>query len=112
MRHISTSRRANSIHGALVGVALAAFVYIVVPRFRPILDPLGRDLPRSTRLLFALYPWVFVVPLFSMAGAYLVPRASRRAILVVLGTYVVAAAVIVFVFWALYSPMYDLAAAG
>ncbi len=85
--------------------------YIVVPRFVPILAPLGNDLPMSTRVLLAIYPWAFLVPVVSVGSLLLLPRTSQGVWFVVFGTYIVAALAVIFIFWALYTPMYDLAAA-
>ena len=104
-------RTAAKIHTAVVGLAVAALVYFTVPQFVPILSPLGPELPPSTRVLLAAYPWAFVAPLAGVTLVHFVPSSSQRLWIVLVVTYVIAAFIVVFLFWALYAPMYDLAAA-
>ena len=103
------SRNVIVIHTAVLGLAVALFVYFVVPRFVPVLTPLGNQLPVQTQWLLSSYPWAFLVPVVGIVGVLLVPRASKRLWFAVPVGYLVACLVVVFTFWALYSPMYALA---
>ena len=93
----------------MVGVAVAALVYFLVPRFVPVLVPLGDDLPASTRVLLAAYPWAFVVPVAGVAIVRFVRGSPRGLLITLLGTYLMAAFIVIYIIWALYSPVYELA---
>lgn len=117
---MASPRRDNETLGAgvlvmpIVGVALvlavAATAAIVVPQFQSMFAGFGADLPGSTRLVLATYRgWVLgVVP---VGVVWLcVPGRRSRAVATLLTGGAIAAALLVLVIWACYSPIVGLAA--
>jgi type II secretory pathway component PulF len=83
---------------------VAAVVYVLVPPFLPVLARLGDEMPLSTRLLLAAYPYAIVLPAAAAGAGLFRPRAR----LLVPLAYTVGAGVLVFLLLALYVPMYEL----
>ncbi|WP_313918673.1 hypothetical protein [Tahibacter sp.] len=98
------------IVGVALVLAVAATAAVVVPQFQSMFAGFGADLPGSTRLLLATYRgWVLgVVP---VAVVWLcVPGRRSRAVAALLAGAAIAAALMLFVIWACYSPIIGLAA--
>ena len=88
---------------------VALSIYVVVPKFDELFAFFGPNIPASSRILIASYPFAFLLPVFA-AGLALVPgESSRWSRLVVPLVYASSFAIVVFVAVALYAPVYKLA---
>jgi hypothetical protein len=83
---------------------VAVVVYALVPSFVPVMIRLGDDMPLSARILLAAYPFAIALPLATAAAGWLRPHAR----LLVPLAYVIAAGIAIFLFLALYVPMFEL----
>jgi type II secretory pathway component PulF len=105
-----TVRWLRTIHATAVAAVVAAGIYIYVPPFAPVFAAFGPDIPLSARFLMVSYPFAFLLPLAAFASGLRVDPSSRWRRLFVPSTYVAAIAVIAFVVWALYAPVFELSA--
>jgi hypothetical protein len=110
MSNGDTVRWLRTIHATAVATVVAAGIYIYVPPFGPVFAAFGSDLPMSARLLMASYPFAFVLPLAVFASGLRIEPHSRWRWFYVPSTYVAAIAVVAFVVWALYAPVFELSA--
>jgi type II secretory pathway component PulF len=97
------------IHAAVIAGMVAAGIYVYVPQFATLCEPLGEDLPISSQVLVTTYPFAFLLPLFALAIGWRLKSTPRWRTVFVPLTYIVAIALVCFVVWAIYAPMFELA---
>jgi hypothetical protein len=108
----------NKNHIVLLGIALilptaaAVGALFVVPRFAEMFAAFGAELPLSTRVLLATYRGWLAFPLLVLAVGLCWPSAKNRPVAAVLAGTFSAFAMLAFVLWACYAPIFRLAAQG
>ena len=103
-----TGRTLRALHATTVAAIVTAAIYLYVPRFEPVFAPLGSDLPLSARILMSSYPFAFLLPVAAVAAALLPSPSSRWLKLIVPSAYVIGLALVAFVAWASYAPVFML----
>ncbi|MDZ4811628.1 MAG: hypothetical protein SGI99_03325 [Pseudomonadota bacterium] len=81
----------------------------VVPRFAEVFAGFGAELPPATRLLLATYRWWLAFPVLVVVIGMAWPKSNDRATAAVISGLFLAIAMIVFVTWACYAPIFSLA---
>jgi type II secretory pathway component PulF len=96
--------------GVSAGIVLAIGALFVVPQFRDVFVSFGAKLPPETNLLLATYHWWGIVPLatFALWAFWRNPLTKGMAALIF--GIVSAALLFFFCLWALYAPIFQLAA--
>ena len=95
-------------HATAVAGAVAAWIYLGVAPFIPVLESLGPDLSLSGRILVAGQPFPIVLPLAAAAGGLLLGPGSRWNRLLVLLSYLVSLGIAALILLVLYVPAYEL----
>jgi len=96
--------------GVSAGMALAVAVFLIVPRFQEMFVAFGAKLPLATELLLATFRWSGIVPVITFALWALWPNPSKKGIAALFFGTVSAVVLFLFVFFALYAPIFQLAA--
>jgi type II secretory pathway component PulF len=98
------------LFGVSAGIAMAVAVYFIVPSFQEMFVNFDAKLPLATNLLLATFRWWGVVPVVTFALWALWPNPSKRGIAALVFGTVSAAVLFLFVLFALYAPIFQLAA--
>ena len=109
LERMLTKRTVRAIHGGFVSGALVVAIYLVVPQFHELFADFGSNIPAPTRVLMAIYPFAFVIPVIVAALCLLPTDSSRWRYFVVPLVYVFSFAVIGMIAVALYLPVFQLA---
>jgi hypothetical protein len=98
------ARSLRALHAIIVASVVCGAVYLYVPRFAPVFA--NFELPLSSRVLMAGYQFAFILPVVAAAAALLPSPSSPRLRYVVPGAYVIGLAILVFIVWATYAPVF------
>ncbi len=96
----------------ILPTATAIGALFVVPRFAEVFAGFGAELPLETRLLLATYRWWMAFPVLVVVIGMAWPKPNDRATAAVISGLFLAIAMVVFVTWACYAPIFNLAAQG
>ncbi len=98
--------------GMILPTATAIGALFVVPQFAEMFAGFGAELPPATRLLLATYRWWLALPVLVVVIGMAWPKPNDRAAAAVISGLFLAIAMVVFVTWAGYAPIFNLAAQG
>jgi hypothetical protein len=92
-------------------IAVGVLAFLSVPHFIALYASFAFELPSQTTFLFTWYRPLTLVPLMSIAIAWFAwPHSDKRGIVTLAVSFLVAAALCAFGYWAAYSPLTALAA--
>ena len=94
----------------ILPTATAIGALFVVPRFAEVFAGFGAELPLETRLLLATYRWWLALPVLVVVIGMSWPKPIDRATAAVVSGLILAIAMVAFVMWACYVPIFKLAA--
>jgi hypothetical protein len=98
------------LFGVSAGIALAIAVFLIVPRFQDVFVNFGAKLPLATIVLLATFRWWGIVPVVTFALWALWPNPSKKGVAALVFGTVSAAVLFLYVLFALYAPVFQLAA--
>jgi hypothetical protein len=98
------------VFGVSAGTVLAVWAFFAIPKFQEVFVNFGAKLPLATKLLLATFRWWGIVPVVTLALWLLWPNPSKRGVAALVFGVVSAALLFLFALWAVYAPIFLLAA--
>ena len=102
----STFERIVALVLGLIVLLFTAYTQFMISGFLEVFLDIGKELPQSTRLIFATYRWWLLLALAAVVGVYLVTFRQRKLGWWPLGVSVFLAAILLpFTVWSMYAPV-------